>query len=172
MPFKTRYLMKFLNAFIAWIICTITISCNKKLYQNSVKSHSPDFDFICSHLLKNEYLKLNDSLQLSNRATIHFGNKCIYKEKIQDTLLLSFMTRYDLDRICFHKDKKDYFDSVIVFHKNYNPILGSSITINYDFGNSKLRKEIMAGDKFRNQTISIINDKYIFMSNSKPAFGE
>jgi hypothetical protein len=142
------------------------------MYYSTVKANIRDFDFVLSYLQKNKFLELNDSLNLDNKMTIHFAHKCIYEGQIQDTLLSSFMNKYDLNRICFHKDKQDYYDSVIILHKNYNPILGSSITINYDFGHSKLRDRIKAGEKFLNQTSSIISDKYIYLSNSSPAFGE
>lgn len=116
--------------------------------------------------------KLNDSIKLRNNTSIHFDNKCLYEGQIQDTLLSSFMSKYDLDRICFHKDKQNYYDSVITFHKNYNPILGAAVTINYDFGNSKIRNKINAGEKFPHQTALIIDGKYIYLANSSPAFGE
>jgi hypothetical protein len=142
------------------------------MYYSSVKANTRDFDFILTYLQKNKFLELNDSLALHNIMTIHFGNKCLYEEQIQDTLLSSFMNKYDLNRICFYKDKQNYYDSVITFHKNYNPILGSSITINYDFGDSKLRSRIKAGEKLLNETAYIINDKYIYLLDSRPAFGE
>ena len=142
------------------------------MYYSKVKANTHDFDFVLSYIQNNKFLELNDSLKLNDSTTIHFGNKCLYEEQIQDTLLSSFMHKYDLNRICFHKDKQNYYDSVITFHKNYNPILGSSITINCDFGNSQLRDKIKAGEKFLNQTTSIINDKYIYLSSSKPAFAE
>jgi hypothetical protein len=164
--------VKFIRAFIIFAICNTSISCNKKMYYSSVKSNTRDFDFILTYLQKNKFLELNDSLELPNITTIHFDNKCLYEEQIQDTLLSFFMNKYDLSRICFHKDKQNYYDSVITFHKNYNPILGPSITINYDFGNSKLRGRIRAGEKLPNLAASIVNDKYIYLVNSRPAFGE
>jgi hypothetical protein len=157
---------------IGFAICIIAFSCNRKMYYNTIQANTHDFDFVLSYIQKNKLLELNDSLELHDKTAIHFDNKCIYEEKIQDSLVVSFMKKYDLTRICFHKDKQNYYDSVITFHKNYNPVLGSSVTINYDFGKSKLRDRIKSGEKLPDLAASIINDKYIYLLKPRPALGE
>jgi hypothetical protein len=103
---------------IRFAICIIAFSCNRKMYYNTIQANTHDFDFVLSYIQKNKLLELNDSLELHDKTAIHFDNKCIYEEKIQDSLVVSFMKKYDLTRICFHKDKQNYYDSVITFHKN------------------------------------------------------
>src|SRR5690349_12676392 len=96
------------KTFLVIIICLVALACNRKMYYNRVQANTSDFDFVLSYIQKNNFLDLDDSIALKNNATIHFSNKCIYQEKIQDSTVSAFMKKYDLDRICFHKDKQNF----------------------------------------------------------------
>ena len=124
---------------------------------------------------KNALLKIEDSILLSNGAAISISNNhCLYAESVNDSFILSFMKKYNLDRICYYKNKEGFYDSVIAFHKTYTPFLGNAETVSYDFGSSSsiLRSKIKTGLTLKDQKLKIIDSLFLYQQNSKPAFGE
>ncbi len=87
-------------------------------------------------------------------------------------MLKKIYDKYNLNKVCYSNDKDNYFDSVISFHRDYNPFFGKSIIIFYDYGNSNLRKQILNETPPPNEEFKIINDSFIYRLNRKPALGE
>jgi hypothetical protein len=163
--------MKNIRYLIIFTICAAMTSCSKNFFYLKVLNNTNDFDQVLTYIQKNRLLELTDSLKFKDDFSIAINNKCLYENQQQDTVILSFMRRYKFDQICFYKNMNSYFDSVIIFHKSYNPFFGHAITINYDFTESDMREKIKAGEKFQNRKTRIVNARYIYISNSKPAFG-
>ena len=149
----------------------ILIFCSS-CYYYKVTNNKNEFNAIIDHIHKNNLLKPVDPL---------FLDKCLYNsDKQNDSIITTFMNKFDLDRICMDKGNDNYYDSVIIFHKDYNPIIGNAKTIEYDFGKSPIRKaintnslkntkgiKINKGEKYK-----IIDSVFIYFVDRHPAFGQ
>lgn len=153
------------------LIFSIT-SCAGHKYYRRVANNISSFDNAISDIRQQGYFTKTDTLLLSNGHIINYNNVCIYPEKIKDPSLNSLMQKYEFKRICFSKNKTQYFDSVITFHKDFSPWFGKAIVVTYDFGKSGLRKLTKKGVALKNEEVRVINDLYLYQIRSKPAFGE
>lgn len=148
-------------------------------YYYKVNKNKVEFYTIVEYIRNNKILVNKDSIVLNNQKTIYFNSKCVYYSKydkgnkLTDNVLIEFMDKYSLDRICLEERNDNFYNSVITFHKNYNPILGKSKTIDFDFGKSPIRDRIVLGKKKEgNYSIRIIDSLFIYSINKNPAFGE
>ncbi|GGP06308.1 hypothetical protein GCM10010992_26000 [Cloacibacterium rupense] len=149
-------------------------SCNaQNSYLKKIEKNVHEVTSILNYIHDNKLFEKKDSLNKTKNAVYIKNKVCLYKEDIKDTLIQNYMKKYNFDRICLEERNDNYFKTVIIFHKSYNPILGKSIVIQYDFGESPLRTRIRDGVKKENTYYStIIDSLYIYSENKKPAFGE
>lgn len=161
----------FINLVVAMLM--ILTSCSGQKYLKKVKRNIMEFDLVKNHLhIKNEFNK-NDSITLKHATDIKInGNICIYNESPVDSITGNFLKKYDLSRICFSRLNNAFFDSVITFHKVFQPFLGKAVIITYDFGKSRLRENVKKGMQPKNENVKIINDFYLYRVKSNPEFGE
>lgn len=161
------------NVVLIGLISTISISCTSQRYYKKVKNSIDEFDRIVNYIKDNKLPAIKDSMVRSKElGNKHEINICFYVEDIEDSSLVKFMRKFDLKRICFSKYQNDFFDSVITFHKDFNPILGKAVIITYDFDNSELRNRVKKGEGIKDEKVKIINSLYLYRLKLKPAFGE
>jgi hypothetical protein len=143
------------------------------MYYSKVKNNIEDFNLAVNHLQQKHMLINNDSILLRNGEAINYDNgKCLYYEKVHDSLIRRLMIVYNLKRICFSRLNNEFFDSVITFHKDYNPLFGKRIIISYDWGKSEVRDKTKEGNQPKDEKIKIVNNVYLYRIKAKPAFGE
>ena len=149
------------------------MSCYSKRYLKKVAHNIDDFSQTIEYLDQNGFLLQKDTIFLKGHEPLSIHNSACWRS---DTFSVDFLKRlyaqYNLNRICYSKDKDNFFDSVISFRRDYNPFFGKSIMVIYDYGNSNLRKQILNGTSPEGIEYKIINDFFLYRVNKKPAFGE
>jgi hypothetical protein len=142
-------------------------------YFSKVKNNIDEFSSIVNYVSSNRLFELNDSINKQNSSIYNIKNISLYRSDIKDSVLVLFMNKYNIDRITFQERNDNFYHSVIIFHKDYNPIIGKSKTIDFDFGVSPLRNRIENGQsKEGSYSLKIINADFIYSVNKKPSFGE
>jgi hypothetical protein len=166
--------MRYTKFLILLALCAILgVSCSNQLYYSRVKKNIAQFDIAVTDIRRQQLLLHNDSIRLNGDHVHTFDYTCLYQDdKIHDSLLVNFFRRYGLTKICISRQFDKYFDSVIVFHRDYTPFFGKAITINCNFGKSGLRDSIEAGIGINGIKAKTINDKYVYIVKKNPAFGE
>lgn len=141
-------------------------------YYNKVKNNIDEFSSAIKYIESNKLFEIKDSI-IRKKSTIPFNNVSLYRNEIKDSILLTFMKKFDIDRITFEKRNDNFYNNVISFHKDYNPILGKSKTVDFDFSASPLRDRIVQGIKKEGRySLKIINRDFIYSVNKNPSFGE
>lgn len=142
-------------------------------YYHKVKNNKADFSSAVDYIMSERLFELKDSINKQKNVIHNFNSVSLYREDMKDSLLISFMKKYDIDRITMDKRQDKFYNNVIIFHKNYNPILGSSKRINYDFGSSPIRDSLeLEKKKVGGCTYKIIDNNFIYCINKRPSFGE
>lgn len=150
----------------------MVISCTAHRYSQKSKKNIKDFGLAIDHIMENALLAPADSLVLRDGLVIKYDHKCLYRQSTDDSLLIGLIKKFDLKRICFWRYDDGSNDSAITFHRDYNPFFGKAVVVVYDFGKSELRDKVKAGIKKEDEKIVIINDLFLYVIKSRPAFGE
>lgn len=141
-------------------------------YYNKVKNNIDEFSSTVKYIESNRMFEVKDSI-IKKRSNIPFNNVSLYENDIKDSILVAFMKKFNIDKITLEKRNDNFYNNVISFHKDYNPITGSSKTVDFDFGISPLRHRIEQGiKKERGYLLKIINADFIYSVNKNPSFGE
>lgn len=142
-------------------------------YFSKVRNDIDEFSVIVNYISSNRLFEINDSINKLKSSNINIKNNSLYRSDLKDSILTNFMSKYDIDRITLQKRNDNFYNNVIIFHKDYNPIIGKSKTIEFDFGASPLRNRIENGlKKEGSYSLRIINTYFIYSVNKKPSFGE
>lgn len=155
------------------LLLTVLTSCYSKRYLKRVTNNIDDFTDVIAYLENNGYTLKQDTIFGKDNTPLSIKkSSCWSKKNFREDTLKHFFSKYDLKNLCYSKEKDNYFDSLISFHRDYNPFGGKSIMVFYDFGRSKLRSQIIEGTLPDNAKYGIINDLFIYRVNRRPAFGE
>ena len=165
---------------LGFILLLLLNSCGiYDRYYHKVTNNIEEFNAITKYIIKEKSLEKMDSAVMKQQNSISLKSACIYynkynaSDKLTDSILIEFMSKYDLDRICLEKRNNDYYSMVIIFHKEYNPITGSSRTIDYDYGKSSIRDKILQGkNKIGGAYNKIIDSVFIYSIDKTPSFGQ
>ena len=142
-------------------------------YYNKVENNIDEFSSTVKYISSKRLFEINDSINKQNSSAYNLKNNSLYRSDLIDSVLVNFMNKFDIDRITLQKRNDNYFNNVIIFHKDYNPILGRSKTIDFDFGISPLRSRIEKGViREGGCSLKIINNEFIYSVNKNPSFGE
>lgn len=142
-------------------------------YYNKVKENINEFSSTVKYISSNRLFEISDSINKQKSLGYNIENISLYRNDLKDTVLVNFMNKYDIDRITFQNRNDNFYNNVIIFHKDYNPIMGKSKTIDFDFGISPLRSRIESGVKKEGGcSLKIINSDFIYSVNKNPSFGE
>lgn len=165
------------NNFIKIILCGLILiqnSCSTyDSYYNKINNDIDIFTFVVNYISNNKMFEEKDSINKQEKNIFVTKNICLYNEDIRDTIILNFMNKFDIDRICLEKRNDNYYENVITFHKSYSSLFGKSKTIDFDFGKSPLRTRIQQGmKKDGGSSLKIINSYFIYSVNKNPSFGE
>ncbi|MEN2402531.1 hypothetical protein GKZ90_0022260 [Flavobacterium sp. MC2016-06] len=160
-----------INIIVGFSLACLFNSCGiHDSYYGKVKNNIGDFSSIVKYISANKLFEINDSINKQNNIT---KNTSLYRSDLKDSILINFMIKYDIDRITRQKRNDNFYNNVIIFHKDYNPIMGKSKTIDFDFGVSPLRSRIQKGIKKDGGCyLKIIDENFIYSVNKNPSFGE
>lgn len=142
-------------------------------YYKKVENNIDEFSSTVKYISSNRLFEINDSIYKQKSSTYSIKNNSLYRSDLKDSALVNFMNKFDIDRITLQNRNDNFYNNVIIFHKDYNPILGKSKTIDFDFGISPLRSRIEKGMKREGgYSLKIINASFIYSVNKNPSFGE
>lgn len=155
------------------LLITVLMSCYSNKYLKKVTRNIDEFSQAIAYLDQNSYLQQQDTIFLKDHSPLSIHHSaCWHSDTFDVDFLKRLYSQYNLNRICYSKDKDIFFDSVISFRREYNPFFGKSIIVIYDYGNSNLRKQILNDTSPEGIEYKIINDFFLYRLNRKPAFGE
>ena len=176
---KYTKMKKYTNIFLLGFLFSLNSCGVYDSYYHKVKDNKAEFHYIVEYIIREKSLEKMDSVLIKQNNSISLERACIYynkydkHNKLADNRLIEFMNKYDLDRICLEKQNNEFYSTVIIFHKEYNPIMGSSRTIDYDYGKSSNRNKILQGEKKIGGTYNKIIDSVLIYSIDKtPSFGQ
>lgn len=157
----------FLTIIVSLLSCTLSAQDH---YYHKVKNNLNKFYTVLDYINKNNLFNVKDNKMRKNSSFYISDNICLYENEIKDIKVLKILKTFRIDRICLEKRNDEWYNNVIVFHKSYNPLFGSSKTIEYDFGESPLRNSLK---KDNEKDFSIIMDSnFIYSIDKNPAFKE
>lgn len=157
-----------------FILMLAVVSCGvHDRYYARVKNNISEFKAAADYIAKNKLFEMQDSINPKKADFIYFSETiAVYRTEIRDSTILAFMDKYHLDKIVLEKRNNTYYNSAIIFHKDYTPFFGKLKTIDYDFGKSPLRERINQGAKKDGGCfVKIIDSLFIYSVNRNPAFG-
>lgn len=171
---------KYINVvFLLGILFSLNSCGSYDNYYHKIKNNRAEFHSIVKYIIKEKLLEKMDSVVIHQNNSISLEKACIYynkhnkNNKLTDKRLIEFMNKYDIDRICLEKQNNEFYSTVIIFHKEYNPITGISKTVDYDYGKSRSRDKILLGEKKIGGTYNkIIDSVFIYSIDKSPSFGQ
>ena len=163
-----------LHIYLGLVLFLILNSCGSyDRYFHKVKNNMVEFSSVVDYIKSEKLFELKDSINMQKNMIHNSKSVTLYREDLKDSLLNHFMKKFDIDRITLEKRHDNFYNQVIVFHKDYNPITGSSKRINYDFGVSPIRDNIKIDvKKSMYRDFKIIDSSFIYYVNKRPSFGE
>lgn len=156
------------------ILMLMATSCGvHDTYYIRVRNNISEFKAATDYISKNRLFEIQDSINLKKAGSIHFSRAIpLYRTEIRDSTIMAFMDKFHLDRIILEKRNDTYYNSTLIFHRDYAPFFGRLKTIDYDFGKSPLRDRINQGAKKDGGCfVKIIDSLFIYSVNRAPAFG-